>query len=170
MPAWICTSARDLSDYFYRELPGCTWIILGSAYRPGYSTCRKLRKQCHQVRHSEIDVMDTGYNSEEIDKLIRDMLNPCSLNLVRHRKCKRHFGILLKRNRSVFRWWKYPWKKDETDYPSWKERSVKSSELGNLTSSQGDKDQSHTLWPLRNYRYGVDAFLIGDYPRINKSV
>ena len=49
----------------------------------------KLLKQCHKVRHSDLDVMDKGYDSEEIHELIRDTLNSCSLILVRNRKCKR---------------------------------------------------------------------------------
>ena len=52
----------------------------------------KLLKQCHRVRHSDLYVMDKGYDSEEIHELIRDTLNSCSLIPVRDRKRKRIFG------------------------------------------------------------------------------
>jgi hypothetical protein len=32
----------------------------------------KLLKQCHRIRHSDLYVMDKGYDSEEIHELIRD--------------------------------------------------------------------------------------------------
>ena len=35
----------------------------------------KLLRQCHRVRHSDLYVMDKGYDSEDIHKLIRDYLN-----------------------------------------------------------------------------------------------
>ena len=47
---------------------------------------KKLLKQCHQVRHSDLYVMDKGYDSEEIHELFRDTLNSCSLIPVRNRK------------------------------------------------------------------------------------
>jgi transposase len=49
----------------------------------------KLLRQCHRVRHSDLYVMDKGYDSEEIHELIRDTLNSCSLIPVRNRKRKR---------------------------------------------------------------------------------
>ena len=63
----------------------------------------KLLKQCHRVRHSDLYVMDKGYNSEEIHELIRDTLNSCSLISVRNRKRKRISGYYRKTNRSVIR-------------------------------------------------------------------
>jgi hypothetical protein len=39
----------------------------------------KLLEQCHRVRHSDLYVMDKGYDSEEIHELIRDTLRSCSL-------------------------------------------------------------------------------------------
>ena len=35
----------------------------------------KLLKHCHKVRHPDLYVMDKGYDSEEIHKLIWDTLN-----------------------------------------------------------------------------------------------
>jgi transposase len=52
----------------------------------------KLLRQCHRVRHSDLYVMDKGYDSEEIHELIRDTLNSCSLIPVRNRKRKRISG------------------------------------------------------------------------------
>jgi transposase len=52
----------------------------------------KLLKQCHRVRHSDLYVMDKGYDSEEIHELIRETLNSCSLIPIRNRKCKRIYG------------------------------------------------------------------------------
>ena len=52
----------------------------------------KLLKQCHRTRPSDLYVMDKGYDSEEIDKLIHDTLNSCSLIPVRNRKRKRISG------------------------------------------------------------------------------
>jgi transposase len=52
----------------------------------------KLLKQCHRIRRSEIYVMDKGYDSEEIHRLIRDILYSCSLIPLRDRKRKRISG------------------------------------------------------------------------------
>ena len=57
----------------------------------------KLLKQCHRLRHSDLYVMDKGYDSEEIHELIRDTLNACSLIPVRNRKRKRVSGYYRKR-------------------------------------------------------------------------
>jgi transposase len=53
---------------------------------------KKLLRQCHRVRHSDLYVMDKGYDSEEIHELIRDTLKSCSLIPVRNRKRKRISG------------------------------------------------------------------------------
>ena len=52
----------------------------------------KLLKQCHRIRHSDLYVMDKGYDSEEIHELNRDTLNSCTLTPVRNRKWKRISG------------------------------------------------------------------------------
>jgi transposase len=52
----------------------------------------KLLKQCHRIRHSDLYVMDKGYDPEEIHELIRDTLNSSSLLPVRNRKRKRISG------------------------------------------------------------------------------
>jgi hypothetical protein len=52
----------------------------------------KPLKQCHRIRHSDLYVMDKGYDSEEIHELIRDTLNSSSLIPVRNRKRKRISG------------------------------------------------------------------------------
>jgi transposase len=57
----------------------------------------KLLKQCHKVRHSDLYVMDKGYDSEEIHELIRESLNSCSLIPVRNRKRKRISGYYRRR-------------------------------------------------------------------------
>ncbi len=57
----------------------------------------KLLKQCHKVRHSDLYVMDKGYDSEEIHELIRDTLNSCSLIPVRNRKRKQINGYYRRR-------------------------------------------------------------------------
>jgi hypothetical protein len=49
----------------------------------------KLLKQSHGIRHSDLCVMDKGYDSEGIYELIRDTLNSSSLIPVRNRKRKR---------------------------------------------------------------------------------
>ena len=53
----------------------------------------KLLVQCHRTRKSETYVLDKGYDSEDIHRLIRDDLNAYSLIPVRTRKRKRIFGI-----------------------------------------------------------------------------
>jgi transposase len=53
----------------------------------------KLLVQCHRTRKSDIYVLDKGYNSEDIHRLIRDDLNAYSLIPVRTRKRKHIFGI-----------------------------------------------------------------------------
>jgi len=58
---------------------------------------KKLLRQCHRVRHSNLYVMDKGYDSEEIHELIRDQLNSCSLIPVRNRKRKRISGYYRRR-------------------------------------------------------------------------
>ena len=58
---------------------------------------KKLLRQCHRVRHSDLYVMDKGYDSEEIHELIRDTLNSCSLIPVRNRKRKRISGYYRRR-------------------------------------------------------------------------
>jgi transposase len=58
---------------------------------------KKLLKQCHRVRHSDLYVMDKGYDSEEIHELIRDTLNSCFLVPVRNRKRKRISGYYRRR-------------------------------------------------------------------------
>jgi transposase len=52
----------------------------------------KLLKQCHRIRHSDLYVMDKGYDSEDIHELIGETLNSCSLIPVRNRKRKRISG------------------------------------------------------------------------------
>ena len=58
---------------------------------------KKLLRQCHRVRHSDLYVMDKGYDSEEIHELIRDTLNSGSLIPVRNRKRKRISGYYRRR-------------------------------------------------------------------------
>jgi transposase len=58
---------------------------------------KKLLKQCHRVRHSDLYVMDKGYDSEEIHELIHDTLNSCALIPIRNRKRKRIFGYYRRR-------------------------------------------------------------------------
>jgi len=53
----------------------------------------KLLVQCHRTRKSDTYVLDKGYDSEEIHRLIRDDLNAYSLIPVRTRKRKRIFGV-----------------------------------------------------------------------------
>ena len=57
----------------------------------------KLLKQCHRVRHSDLYVMDKGYDSEEIHELIQDTFNSCALIPVRNRKRKRISGYYRRR-------------------------------------------------------------------------
>ena len=53
----------------------------------------KLLVQCHRTRKSEAYVLDKGYDSEDIHRLIRDDLNAYSLIPVRTRKRKRISGF-----------------------------------------------------------------------------
>lgn len=53
----------------------------------------KLLVQCHRTRKSEAYVLDKGYDSEDIHRLIRDDLNADSLIPVRTRKQKRISGV-----------------------------------------------------------------------------
>jgi hypothetical protein len=52
----------------------------------------KLLVQCHRTRKSDAYVLDKGYDSEDIHRLIRDTLNSSSLIPVRNRKRKRISG------------------------------------------------------------------------------
>ena len=52
----------------------------------------KLLLQCHRTRKSVTYVLDKGYDSEDIHRLIRDDLNAYSLIPVRTRKRKRIYG------------------------------------------------------------------------------
>jgi transposase len=67
----------------------------------------KLLKQCHRLIHSNLYVMDKGYDSEEIHELIRDTLNSCSLIPVRNRKRKRISGYYRRRIAQTFNEEKY---------------------------------------------------------------
>ncbi|MCK9591529.1 MAG: transposase [Methanoregula sp.] len=49
--------------------------------------------QCHRTRKSDTYVLDKGYDSEDIHRLIRDDLNSYSLIPVRTRKRKRISGV-----------------------------------------------------------------------------
>jgi len=62
----------------------------------------KLLKQCHRSRHSDLYVMDKGYDSEEIHELIHDTLDSCSLIPVRNRKRKRISGYYRRRIARLF--------------------------------------------------------------------
>ena len=53
----------------------------------------KLLVQCHRTRKSEAYVLDKGYDSEDIHRLIRDDLNAYSLIPVRTRKRKQISGV-----------------------------------------------------------------------------
>jgi transposase len=53
----------------------------------------KLFVQYHRTRKSDAYVLDKGYDSEDIHKLIQDDLNTYSLIPVRNRKRKRIFGV-----------------------------------------------------------------------------
>jgi len=53
---------------------------------------RKLLIQCHRNRPSDLYLMDKGYDSEDIHRLIHEALDSCSLIPVRNRKRKRIFG------------------------------------------------------------------------------
>lgn len=53
----------------------------------------KLLKQSHRTRQSDLYVMDKGYDSEEIHRLIWDTLNSCALVPIRNRKRKRISGF-----------------------------------------------------------------------------
>ena len=53
----------------------------------------KLLVQCHRTRKSNTYVLDKGYDSEDIHRLIRDNLNANSLIPVRTRKRKRISGV-----------------------------------------------------------------------------
>jgi transposase len=62
----------------------------------------KLLLQSHRTRQSSLYVMDKGYDSEEIHRLIRDTLNSCSLIPIRNRKRKRISGYYRRKMVSLF--------------------------------------------------------------------
>ncbi|OPY36402.1 MAG: Transposase DDE domain protein [Methanoregula sp. PtaU1.Bin051] len=62
----------------------------------------KLLNQSHRTRKSDLYLMDKGYDSEEIHRLIRDTLNSCSLIPIRERKRKRISGYYRRRMRVLF--------------------------------------------------------------------
>lgn len=62
----------------------------------------KLLKQSHRTRQSNLYVMDKGYDSEEIHRLIRDTLNSCSLIPTRNRKRKRISGYYRRKMVKLF--------------------------------------------------------------------
>ena len=53
---------------------------------------KKLLLQCHRNRQSDLYLMDKGYDSEDIHRLIHEVLDSDSLIPVRNRKRKRIFG------------------------------------------------------------------------------
>ena len=53
----------------------------------------KLLVQCHRTRKSDTYVLDKGYDSEDIHRLIRDDLTAYSLIPLRDRKRKRIYGV-----------------------------------------------------------------------------
>jgi hypothetical protein len=53
---------------------------------------KKLLLQCHRKRPSDLYLMDKGYDSEDIHRLIHEVLDSDSLIPVRNRKRKRIFG------------------------------------------------------------------------------
>jgi hypothetical protein len=59
-------------------------------------------ERCHRSRHSDLYVMDKGYDSEEIHELIHGTLNSCSLIPVRNRKRKRISGFYRRRIALLF--------------------------------------------------------------------
>ncbi len=62
----------------------------------------KLLKQSHRTRQSNLYVMDKGYDSEEIHRLIRDTLNSCSLIPIRNRIRKRISGYYRRKMVKLF--------------------------------------------------------------------
>jgi len=62
----------------------------------------KLLVQCHRTRKSDTYVLDKGYDSEDIHRLIRDDLNSYSLIPVRDRKRKRISGYYRRELSRVF--------------------------------------------------------------------
>ncbi|OPY35400.1 MAG: Transposase DDE domain protein [Methanoregula sp. PtaU1.Bin051] len=62
----------------------------------------KLLNQSHRTRKSDLYLMDKGYDSEEIHRLIRDTLNSCSLIPIRERERKRISGYYRRRMRVLF--------------------------------------------------------------------
>lgn len=62
----------------------------------------KLLKQSHRTRQSDLYVMDKGYDSEDIHRLIRNTLNSCSLIPIRDRKRKRISGYYRRRMMLLF--------------------------------------------------------------------
>ncbi len=63
---------------------------------------KKLLRQCHRTRYSDLYVMDKGYDSEEIHELIHDTLSSSSLIPVRNRKRKRISGYYRRRIALMF--------------------------------------------------------------------
>jgi hypothetical protein len=89
----------------------------------GIPHAEKLLKQCHRIRHSDLDVMDKGYDSEEIHELIRDTLNSSSLIPVRNRKRKRISGYYRRQIAQSFDQKKYHQRnKVETVFPVMKRK------------------------------------------------
>jgi hypothetical protein len=62
----------------------------------------KLLRQSHRARKSDLYVMDKGYDSEEIHRLIRNTLNSHSLIPVRNRTRKRISGYYRRKMMSLF--------------------------------------------------------------------
>jgi hypothetical protein len=54
---------------------------------------KKLLVQCHRTRKSNVYILDKGYDSEDIHRLILDDMNAYSLIPVRTRKRKCIFGV-----------------------------------------------------------------------------
>jgi hypothetical protein len=62
----------------------------------------KLLRQSHRTRKSDLYVMDKGYDSEEMHRLIRETLNSLALIPVRQRKRKRISGYYRRKMVSLF--------------------------------------------------------------------
>jgi hypothetical protein len=74
----------------------------GRSSAPGSPISEKLLKQSQRTRRSDLYVMDKGYDSEEIHRLIRDTLNSCSLIPIRNRKRKRISGYYRRKMVKLF--------------------------------------------------------------------
>ena len=118
----------------------------------------KLLVQCHRTRKSDSYVLNKGYDSENIHKLIRDYLNSHSLNPDQTQKTETDLRILSERTLTIIRSESLSSKKLGRNGFLCPQKKVRGSFEGEkiLWIDQRTQDQIDPLQHLKNYSRYLD--------------